>query len=335
MDSTNVSTLYNYFCSKNYKNHDPILFEEYMWMKRCHLGGIQYLNPKYEDKKVKSYGYDYRGYYGMILNSKKLKIPTKHGNEVTLEELPAKYSELEPGYYHVKITSDDDDFNKIFAFSKKDNVYLDISLAQAMKFKKSFNVSIELIHDGKPNAYLYDKKCMVTLNSISNEWYNKLKKVKDEFPKNRLVKHLMSTAWSTMNQKNVISYTLDEINELVKDKNVTVGWRPTNDYIIIDENKFDNEEKTKVTKHLYVLLDSKKPVKHNIRLLPYVTAFSRNIIGEVARENLDGVVRIHTDGIVFDTEMEFNDIFEKDELIPEDKTTGKILWTHVNKYEKV
>jgi hypothetical protein len=247
----------------------------------------------------------------------------------------SKSSDLKPGYYHVNITSDDNDFCKIFAFSSND-VYLDISLARAIKFKKSFNVTIELIHDGKPNAYLYDKKCMVTLNSISGEWYDKVKKLKDEFPKNKLVKHLMSTAWSTMNQKNVISYTHDEIDELIKDKNVTVGWKPTNDYIIIDENKYYDKKKQEVTKHLYVLLNAKQPLKHNIRLLPYITAFSRNMIGEVARENLDGVVRIHTDGIVFDTKMEFSDdIFEKDELISEDKTTGKILWTHVNKYEKV
>jgi hypothetical protein len=287
-----------------------------------------YLNPKYTNKTVKSYGYDYRGYYPLLLNSDELLIPTKQGTEQTLKALPAKRSKLQSGYYHCIITCDDDDFRKIFAFSR-DNVYLDISLAQAMRYSKAFNVKIELVHDGKPNAYLYDPKDMVPLHSITKSWYNKLNYLKKRFPKNRLVKHLMSSAWSTMNRKNVVTETLDQINERIK-KGEKIGFGDDNDWIIIDEKKYlDEEGETK--KVIYTLLNAENPIKFNIRLKSYITAHGRNLIGEIAREDIDGVIRIHTDCVVFKSEMEFDD----ENLIPEEKTTGKIHWEHVNKYHKV
>ena len=100
-------------------------------MQKCTNAGLMYLDPKYKDNTVKCYGYDYRAYYvhitcilrayyPLLLNSDELLIPTKQGAEHTLKALP-KRSKLQPGYYHCMITSNDDDFRKIFAFSR-DNV---------------------------------------------------------------------------------------------------------------------------------------------------------------------------------------------------------------------
>ena len=51
-------------------------------------------------------------------------------------------------------------------------------------------------------------------------------------------------------------------------------------------------------------------------------------IAEVAQTYLDGCVRIHTDGIVFNKNMKEKFIG----LIKEDKTTGRINWKGVNCY---
>jgi hypothetical protein len=200
-DVFNVSRVFNYYCERYYKDHEPVSQLEYRWMKKCKYAGLMYLNPKYTNKTVKSFGYDYRGYYPLLLNSDKLLIPTKQGAEHTLKALPTKRSKLQPGYYHCMITSDDNDFRKIFAFSR-DNVYLD---TQAMRYSKAFNVKIELVQDGKPNAYLYDPDDMVPLHTITTSWYNKLNYLKKRFPENGPIKHLMSSAWSTMNRRNVVT----------------------------------------------------------------------------------------------------------------------------------
>jgi hypothetical protein len=266
-DVFNVSGVFNYYCGRYCKNHAPISPLEYRWMHRCNNAGLMYLNPKYTGKTVKSYGYDYRGYYPLLLNSDELLIPTKQGAEHTLKALPTKRSKLQPGYYHCIITCDDDDFRKIFAFSR-DNVYLDISVAQAMRYSKAFNVKIELVQDGKPNAYLYNPEDMVPLHSITKSWFNKMNYLKKLFPKNRLVKHLMSS--TTMNRKNVVTETLDQINERIK-KGEKIGFGDDNDWIIIDEKKYlDEEGATK--KVIYTLLNAENPIKFNIRLKSYITA---------------------------------------------------------------
>jgi hypothetical protein len=70
------------------------------------------------------------------------------------------------------------------------------------------------------------------------------------------------------------------------------------------------------------------PYRHNIRLKSFLTAIGRVKIAEVALTDLDGCLRIHTDGIVFNKKMK-----EKfTGLIKEDKTSGRINWKGVNCY---
>jgi hypothetical protein len=89
-DAFNVSRVFNYYCSRHYSTHERVSPLEYRWMHKCNNAGLMYLNPEYKDKTVKSYGYDYRGYYPLLLNSDELLIPTKQGTEHTLKELPTK-----------------------------------------------------------------------------------------------------------------------------------------------------------------------------------------------------------------------------------------------------
>ena len=59
-----------------------------------------------------------------------------------------------------------------------------------------------------------------------------------------------------------------------------------------------------------------------------LTAYGRVKIAEVAMTNIDGCIRIHTDGIVFNEKM--TETFTG--LIKEDKSSGKINWKGVNNY---
>jgi hypothetical protein len=92
---------------------------------------------------------------------------------------------------------------------------------------------------------------------------------------------------------------------------------------------------TKLLMHTCKVIKA-KPYKYALgRLKPFVLALSRNIVGEFIMDNdlLDNVIRIHTDGVVLNCELEIpNDGYYPK---PEDKTTGMITWENVNRYAKI
>jgi hypothetical protein len=109
--------------------------------------------------------------------------------------------------------------------------------------------------------------------------------------------------------------TWDEIQE----EGLKIGMGNSFDYKIIDY---------KAEKDYYKLQCMAQPYRHNIRLKSFLTAYGRVKIAEVAQTNIEGTIRIHTDGIVFNKPMKEKFVG----LIKEDKTTGKINWKGVNCY---
>jgi hypothetical protein len=134
-------------------------------------------------------------------------------------------------------------------------------------------------------------------------------------PKNKLIKHMMSSLWGGLSQSNNIIKTWDEI----QDEGLKIGMGNDADYKIIDY---------RAEKDYYRLQCMAEPYRYNIRLKSFLTAYGRVKIAEVAMTNIDGCIRIHTDGIVFNKKM--TETFTG--LIKEDKTTGNIKWKGVNNY---
>jgi len=241
----------------------------------------------------------------------KFKMPFNKGKEIFLTELNDNIS---LGFYRVKITSDHKHATKLFAFSKN-HVYNNISINHALELSE-YNFKVELIIDDKPNAYIYDKE--IRSSKVFSIWIDKLMKIKKKHPKNKLIKHLMSSLWGSLSHSNNIMKTYDEIQE----EGLNICMTDKADYKIADYIWTNSKE-------YYKLQYMNKPYKSNFRLKSFLTAFGRVKIAEVALENLDAVIRIHTDGIAFNKKMKFNIAG----LIPEDKTTGMIKFDHVNKYE--
>ncbi|RZK10535.1 MAG: hypothetical protein EOO46_10425 [Flavobacterium sp.] len=314
-DYTAVTCTFNRWSKKNYANHAPISATEYMWFEKCANFGIQYLKEK--DITTKVWSYDFKNQYGLILSGDTL-IPTKEGEETTLKKLPSR-RHLKPGFYHVKITCDNDNFRKIFAFSKH-NVYVKESLKFAMKHADEYDVSIELIMDDKPNAYLYDDKDMVTMSSITSEWFTNLTDLRSKLKGNKLIKHLISSAWGHLNADNKLYKTWEEIEE----EKLDIGYEDGHDYKILEYQDYGDRE-------CFVLLNTKNPYKHHIRLKPWVTAVARNLTASIVLQDIKRVVRVHTDCVSFTREQEFDD----PNLVEEEKTTGKIHWKHCNSYHNI
>ena len=292
-------------CKGKYEDHEPIDATESKWIEATHNGGLTYCNSGIHN----SYGYDFSAFYPTLMGQYKFIIPNKKGIEQYLKEIPNKIS---LGFYRVKITSDHKHATKLFAFSP-DDVYNNISLDHAYELQDDYNFKIDLIIDDKPNAYIYPPG--VRSSSVFGVWVDKLSKIKMKYPKNKLIKHLLSSLWGTLSQSNNIIKTWDEIQE----EGLKIGMGNSFDYKIIDY---------KAEKDYYKLQCMAQPYRHNIRLKSFLTAYGRVKIAEVAQTNLEGMIRCHTDGIVFNKPMKEKFVG----LIKEDKTTGKINWKGINCY---
>jgi hypothetical protein len=317
---TAVTSNFNYRSAKNYRDHEPITTTEWRWFERCYNSGLQYLREN--DITIRCYSYDFKNQYPRCMNSE-TKIPTKPGKEKTLSKLPS-VNKLKPGFYHVKICCNDDDFRKIFSYSKH-NVYVKESLEHAMKHADRFGVSFELVDDDEPNAYLYDDDHpddMVSLRSVCGEWYEFMKLQRSKYPNNRLLKHMFSSCWSSINANN----TFWKTEQQCQNENLEIGYGPGFDYEIVDEvyNPDTGSQKFK-------LLETGKPYKHNLRLKPWITALSRNLTAGMALKDIDNVVRIQTDSVSYAKDPEFDD----SSFVPEEKTTGKIHFLTVNAYKNI
>ena len=257
----------------------------------------------------------FKNYYASILASNDFKIPNKSGKEIKLKELYTK-NKLKTGFYRVKINTDDKNIKKLIAFSKN-NVYTSIDLKFIMELQETIKINIELIQDNEPNAYIYNLDTLENGFKVFNNWYDAILKLKKEMPKNILLKMLSSSLWGHLSRNNKITVSEDEayeLNEKHKDRYSV--------YEIIT---------TKTDETFYQLLDNEKPYFYNLRLKPFVTAFGRVKTAKVVLLNLNKVIRIHTDGIVFSEEQTFN----IENLIKEDKTTGKIEFFNINRYTKI
>ncbi len=161
---------------------------------------------------------------------------------------------------------------------------------------------------------------MVSLKSITEEWFENLTKLRKKLKDNRLLKHLISSAWGHINANNKIYKSWEDIER----EGLDIGTSDEHDYKILKYNDYGDRE-------CYELLNTKSPYKYNIRLKPWITALARNLTAFIALEDIDKVVRVQTDSVSFTREQEFDDI----NLVPEEKTTGRIHWHHVNSYHNI
>jgi len=283
-------------------------FENSCWIERCHNGGLGFCkNGTYET----CYGIDYKGFYPKLIGSKEydLQIPIKGGSVLKLKSLDK--NNLKFGFYLVKIECFNPDFLKIFKFSSY-NVYTHYSLLFAFHYQTHFNIKIELVLDAEHNAYLYKETDLRYTNDIFNLWYDRLMILKNKYPKNKLVKHLLSSAWGCVSSKNKVYKKDEELGNINWDT-VDTG---SNDYILSECSNDDNNE-------FNTLIDVKKIYNYQIRLKPFLLSYSRNVMGHIAFNNhFDKIIRIYCDNICYSEKVDCNDT----NMYFEEKTSGNISW---------
>jgi len=305
-----VELTFKRLCKGKYEDFEKIDATESRWIESTHNGGLNYCNSG----EHQSYGWDFSSFYPTNMGEYNFIMPHKRGVEHCLDVMP---SDIQLGFYRVKITSDHMHATKMFAFCKT-HTYTSISLKHAIELQDDFNFKIDLIVDGKPNAYIYPKG--IRASKVFGVWCDRLVKIKMQFPKNKLIKHLLSSLHGSLSRSNNLIKTGDEIEK----ENLKVSTDNNSDYKIIEYTYNDDKES-------YTLQSMIEPYRYNFRLKSFLTAFGRVKISEVALTNIDAVVRIHTDGIVFNRDVKLKFPL----LIREDKTTGFLKWENANRYSNL
>ena len=259
-----VELTFKRLCKGKYEDHEPIDATESKWIENTHNGGLTYCNVGTHD----SFGFDFSSFYPSLMGQYKFILPNKRGSEMFLTVIPEVIS---LGFYRVKITSEHKHATKLFAFSPE-HTYNNISLSHAMDLQHNFGFKIELIIDDKPNAYIYPTASSsvgmqpngIRASSVWGVWVDKLIKIKTKFPRNKLIKHILSSLWGSLSRGNNIIKTWEEIET----EGLKVGIGGGSDYKIINYTLTQDKE-------YYKLQCMSQPYKHNFRLKSFLSAFGR------------------------------------------------------------
>ena len=336
-NESNILRFFNKYSSKIYTNNsfDKISWKEYLWYEKTYNGALM----KSIQGVYNCIGFDFKMSYPTILSSeliingvkKTFYTPTKKGSTYKLEKLPYN---LLYGLYRVKISSDDKDFNFIFNFKTDTNVYTHYDIEFCRKHQEKYNIKIDLIVDGEPNALLYKCFKIVDGKEIFGAWYSKLIDLKKELPKNGLIKLLSSSIWGYLSKINKRYYNDVELDAKPDIKFDIYDSEDIN-YLMLREK--DNIDGTID----YMLVDKSQPYQRNYRLKPFITAYQRLVIAEIAIQiGINKIVRINTDNITFDKDLLTDEDLKKlnkisPTFIPEDKTTGKFEILSLNNFKPV
>lgn len=286
---------------------EPMSITEMNWMERCHNGGLVY-TTKQEVKNAEAY--DFKCFYAENLGGNtSLRLPTGAGREEMLKELPEK---LKAGYYRVKITSEDADVCKVFAYCTE-QVYTHISIKHARELQKRFDIKIELIVDDKPNAYLYEKTTRST--KLFGKWFSALIGLKAKYPDNKLVKLILSATYGFISRHTTLYVDYDDDEKLAE-------IEARNDVVFYDLNLYKQKEQ---------LVYKTTETAFNYRLVPFLTSYSRAKMGRTIIDHIDKVVRVWNDGVIFSEPTKM----EVDTLVREEKYCGHLILTKGRKPVKV
>jgi hypothetical protein len=174
----------------------------------------------------------------------------------------------------------------VFAFSKDDH-YTHYSLNFVLLYNKEYggDIKIEFVSN---QALIYDD--LIDSSDIFYSWYNVLWKLKKEFPSNKIIKKLASSAWGELSNKKNIWKT----EEAIIDEKLDISFDYDSEYHI-------EEIRVKPEGDIYRLLNLKTNIyEYQFRLKAFLTDFGRVKIAKIALQNIDNVVRIQTDSITFD-----------------------------------
>jgi hypothetical protein len=184
-----------------------------------------------------------------------------------------------------------------------------------------FGIKLVMVQNGKPNAYLYRDKHLVASKSIFGKWFTTLKKLRELFPKNGLIKHLSSTLYGSLKVRNVTFKTPEEIDI----EKIDVGLGAPHKYTMINDLIHDDGSEE------VVIVETDNVFKSPLaRIQPCITAFNRNKVAYFALFNgVENVVRVYIDNVCYTKPV---DISRIPDIKLEKKSTGIMHFKNASTY---
>ena len=327
-----VSATFKRLCKGKYEHFDTITCKEVFWYRECYDAGQIWCIPTFDETKQKyvpiekhnCHAYDFSLNYPNILGSKKFQIPLKEGTFCKLDKTPKKFKY---GIYKVRSIHCTVDSGDILELEKTKDVsisatgyYTHYTLNYIKKHYSQYD--IYLANDCDENALIYNKEDLVNGCDIFSEWLEKLMELRSIYPKNKLLKHLATSLWGQLTRFMRKYITDEEFDDH------SIGFTLENakaDYILYSQ--MDKKDGSTI----YEIISREQPMAMQFRILPFLPSYARNQIGRVIRLNYDAVIRVHTDGVIFeDYEIPEKKLKKFNHLHSEDKYNGSLLITHVN-----
>jgi hypothetical protein len=132
---------------------------------------------------------------------------------------------------------------------------------------------MDLIIDGDYNALLY-KSGVIDGANVFSPWMDRILDLKEEFPKNGLIKLLSSSIWGYLSKINKRFYNEEEI---LYNPEIKFGYYDSDNINYLCLNEKDNRKGTTD----YLLISKEQPYCKNYRLKPFLKSFERAIMGEI------------------------------------------------------
>ena len=308
---TAVDAIFKRLAKGKFEGIQEVSELEGVYMGKCHNGGLTYC----EEYTGQCHGYDFNAYYPRTLASRIFEIPVRQGEEcyTNIFKLFKSKTPLKYGMYKVKITSANPEAKKVFAFSKK-NHYTHYSIQFARDNMKEFDFKFAYYkEDDGYNSYVYDDDDLIKGDEIFSKWLKTLTDLRAILPKNKLLKHLLTSLWGCVTRSKSINRTYEDII----DQKLDVGHGDETHYQIHDHVINDKND-------YYVLHNNRERYYYGLaRIKPFLVSYARNRTAKVGMKDIDSVIRIHTDNVTFNAEQDMNGVKN---ILPEDKTTGHLKW---------
>jgi hypothetical protein len=256
---------------------EPIGQVEGDWLQKAHFAALIFAD-KYEGP---AYKYDVCSHYPALMSHRLMYFPIKAGifHNITTEQI-YETERVPFGIYRciIQQTNSPDDARKLFRWNKFNYyTHIDIHLAKELK------LNITMVEDDQPNQLEYNRSDLVTGSQLFKPFYDYVFKLKKD--KVEKAKDIITKLWGALTQKNVFTQIVNEDSEdifEIKNERSLMKILPRNDkQIQVEYYKNDCLYETNFA-----------------RIGPFVTARGRQLIGKFMKDNIDQVVRCHTDGFL-------------------------------------
>jgi len=310
----------SYIKSDVLKQFKKVRKEEFYIIERCYNAGLITLNLDYKNKPVMCYSRDYSSYYSNLLIN--MKIPFREGKKYNLESV--NYGKLKYGIYRIEIKYTNNQFTNIFNFSE-DNHYTSTTLNSIYKYKDYFGLSFNLLEVNDEydyNALIWEYDDLMDGEKLFGDWLNDMLSVKKKIPKNKLVKHLISSLWGTLTGfKNLYFDDFEDLDLTRMNSSVDSDYKLRK---ITDSGK-------------YKCVESDNAYKYKLaRMKPFITSLGRKKMFELVMNNnlIDKVIAIHTDRLTLTEDYDFSKVC-KYYPVPEAKSSGNIVFENAIYYKHI